>query len=159
MLRLIYRILIRLHPANFREQHGAEMLCIFDESAPQESRRLISDGLLSIIRQWFFNSGWWKLLAGAAVSSCLILGWAYSVTRGLDWSINWAAKRHAELLGLYSEPPDHPLDELEFEREAQETVRILARYRQDAEDRRRAHRRPNASGPNVSSSPNFENRE
>jgi hypothetical protein len=159
MIRLVYRLLVGLHPADFRERHGDEMLCIFDECAPGEARHLLADGLVSLLRQWAFHSRAWKFLAGGAVSTLLILGWALSVTRGLDWSINWAAKRHGELLAMYPAPPDHPLDELEFEREAQEAVRMLAHYRQDAEDRRRAHRRPHTSGPGVPSSPDSENRE
>ena len=122
--RLIYRTLVRLHPTKFREQHGDEMLCIFDESAPEESRHLLADGILSIGRQWVFHSGWWKLLVGATISSALLLGWAWSMNRDFDWSMRWGAQRGLLLMG--SEKPVPHFSQLEFEREADQAVRMLA---------------------------------
>jgi hypothetical protein len=139
--RLIYRFLVALHPRDFRDRHGAEMLCVFDECvrgdecAPGEARTLLADGLVSLARQWTLHSGAWKLLAGGVISTFLILGWAYSVTRGLDYSINWAAERHAKLLAMYPAPPVPALNQVEFQREAAQAVKILAHDR--AEKRHR----------------------
>lgn len=52
LLRIAYRILVRMHPASFRTEFGEEMLWIFDE----ESRRgatltLLLDGIRSVAVQ------------------------------------------------------------------------------------------------------------
>jgi hypothetical protein len=48
--RFAYRLLLRLHPASFQHQFGAEMLWIFDEE-PAASAYLLFDGALSLLRQ------------------------------------------------------------------------------------------------------------
>jgi hypothetical protein len=48
--RFAYRLLLRLHPAGFQQQFGAEMLWIFDEQ-PGASAYLLLDGALSLLRQ------------------------------------------------------------------------------------------------------------
>lgn len=158
--RLIYRILIRLHPSNFREQHGDEMLCIFDESSPAEIRRLLADASLSIARQWVFHSAWWKFAAGAAISSLLVLACGYSTSRSFRWNLLWRAERHADLLPLYG-PPDPSFNEFEFEREAQQAARMLAGYRRSAQNVRdhRAGGGPNAPNRYVPALPDSENRD
>lgn len=67
MIRLLYRVLLCLHPTVFRRQFAGEMLWIFDETAPAAARwALLLDGLLSLARQWLLRSGAWKLLAAGA---------------------------------------------------------------------------------------------
>jgi hypothetical protein len=64
MIRLLYRCFLCLHPPAFRRQFAGEMLWIFDETAPEAARwALLLDGFLSLVRQWLFRSGAWKLLA------------------------------------------------------------------------------------------------
>ena len=53
MIRCLYRALISLHPPAFQEQFGDEMLWIFDETCTDGSVALLSDGFLSLLRQWF----------------------------------------------------------------------------------------------------------
>jgi hypothetical protein len=53
ILRLAYRLLLRLHPDSFQQEFGAEMLWIYDE----EDRRggvayLFLDGATSLLRQY-----------------------------------------------------------------------------------------------------------
>lgn len=159
MSRLIYRILIRLHPSNFRGQHGDEMLCIFDECAPEETHRLIADALRSAVRQWLFHSGWWKLAAGAAVSSLLVLACGYSISQSFNWSLVWGAQSHADLLPLYA-PPDPSFNESEFEGEARRAVRMLAEYRHEDEARRhRANGSAGVSNGNTSPAHNTGDRD
>jgi hypothetical protein len=137
MIRLAYRMLVALHPPNFREQHGEEMLCIFDESARGEARGLIADGLLSLTRQWVWHSGAWKLAAGTAISSILLVCWGYSIPRDLSWSMRWGAERNAKLLAMYPSKQVRPLDRREFAREAAQAVAMLARMRRA--ERKRHH--------------------
>jgi hypothetical protein len=159
MSRFIYRFLVACHPPGFRDNHGDEMLCIFGERSPRETRALLADALFSLLRQWTFHSGAWKFLAGGAVSLLLVLGCGYSIARSFNWSQIWGAKRHADLLAVYGEPPDPAFNEYEFEREAWQAVQMLARDRQSNEDRRDEHRRANGPRPNVPSGPNSEHRE
>lgn len=137
--RMAYRLLIDLHPPGFRDQHGDEMLCIFDECAPAETQRLIADALRSVVRQWLFHSGWWKVLAGAAVSSLLVLACGYSISQSFDWSRIWGAQSRANLLPLYR-PPDPSFSEWEFESEARQAVRMLVQYHRGATRREHANR-------------------
>ena len=66
-MRLLYRILLWLHPPAFRRQFADEMLWIFDETAGAAALwMLLGDALISLARQWLFRSGAWKLLAAGA---------------------------------------------------------------------------------------------
>jgi len=49
--RVAYRLIVRAHPAPFRERFGAEMLWIFDEECSRCAGRLLVDGTLSVFRQ------------------------------------------------------------------------------------------------------------
>lgn len=54
MIRLIYRGLLWLHPAEFEERFGEEMLWIFDLRRPNEiGIALLLDCWISVCRQWF----------------------------------------------------------------------------------------------------------
>lgn len=51
-LRSAYLLLLRIHPASFRDEFGEEMLWIFDEECRQgRAARIFLDGVLSLIRQ------------------------------------------------------------------------------------------------------------
>ena len=50
--RFAYRLLVRLHPAPFQHEFGAEMLWIFDEEYQRgASSYLLFDGVISLLRQ------------------------------------------------------------------------------------------------------------
>jgi hypothetical protein len=50
--RFAYRFLLRLHPASFQDEFGAEMLWIFDEEHEQGGvTHLLLDGAISLLRQ------------------------------------------------------------------------------------------------------------
>src|SRR5258705_255544 len=56
MYRVAYRCMVRLHPRAFREQFGQEMMWIFEEAAETHGAfRLLSDGIVSLARQWVFR--------------------------------------------------------------------------------------------------------
>jgi hypothetical protein len=50
LARLLYRLLLRLHPAGFRQRFGQEMLWIFD-SASHQTAYMLFDGARSVIIQ------------------------------------------------------------------------------------------------------------
>ena len=53
MGRLLYIVLLRLHPRSFRERFGEEMTGIFDEEARNVNpMALLLDGVISLFRQW-----------------------------------------------------------------------------------------------------------
>jgi hypothetical protein len=50
--RFAYRLLLRLHPASFQQEFGAEMLWIFDEEYPRGGAAyMFLDGAVSLLRQ------------------------------------------------------------------------------------------------------------
>jgi hypothetical protein len=50
--RLIYRLVLSLHPSQFRDRFSDEMLWVFDEQIREvNSSTLLTDALLSLIRQ------------------------------------------------------------------------------------------------------------
>jgi Ca2+-binding EF-hand superfamily protein len=53
MLRNLYILILKLHPAPFRQRFGAEMLDIFDSTGRPPS--LLLDGLISLVRQRGFR--------------------------------------------------------------------------------------------------------
>jgi hypothetical protein len=60
MMRSIYRWLLRLHPAYFRERFSDEMLSIYDQSAGRMGAfKLVVDGLVSLVRQCVFRPDFW----------------------------------------------------------------------------------------------------
>jgi hypothetical protein len=67
MTRTLYGCLVRLHPPAFRREFAGEMLWIYDEAAPSGGAApLFLDGFVSLARQWFLRSGYWKILAALA---------------------------------------------------------------------------------------------
>ena len=63
MIRSLYRALLSLHPPEFRDQFGDEMLWIFDETRNTEgSLSLLGDGFASVLRQWVVGYEIWKVM-------------------------------------------------------------------------------------------------
>lgn len=160
MNRLLYRLLLGLHPPHFRERFGDEMLCIFDESASRDMPELFVDGFTSLLRQWLLHSGVWKLGAGAVISSLLLSGWALAFTRSVTWSVYHGIGRRMALVGRQA-PADQvrPVDMELFSREAAQAVAMLARFRrmEKRQHRRTDHspkRSPLPTPPNVNSAVN-----
>ena len=79
MIRVVYRSILWLHPSQFKEQFADEMLWIFDESDGSEHVGLLSDVLVSLLRQWGLRSGIWKFAVGTAAAGLLMLSCAYSL--------------------------------------------------------------------------------
>jgi hypothetical protein len=53
VIRAAYRGLLWLHPADFEERYGEEMLWLFDLQRPHEmSAALLLDCFISLVRQW-----------------------------------------------------------------------------------------------------------
>jgi hypothetical protein len=70
--RLVYRLILRLHPASFREEFGSEMLWIFEqEQHPGAAVPLFLDGVLSLLRQRFTSqndSGQLSIASGVMIT-------------------------------------------------------------------------------------------
>ncbi|HTX16871.1 MAG TPA: hypothetical protein VMD77_16330 [Candidatus Baltobacteraceae bacterium] len=141
MTRFLYRMLIALHPPRFRERFGDEMLCAFDESAPDRAGRLFADAFLSLFRQWFLRSGLWKMASGAVISSLLLCGWGYSMASAVNLSLSRGAWWHDKIIGNppFAEPVA-PVDEAQFERDAAQAVAILAGIRKEEAQKRHSQR-------------------
>jgi hypothetical protein len=78
MRRGLYRCLICMHPAVFRQRYAEEMLWIFDEEIGQGVLPFFVDGVISLFRQRLLRSNIWKMAAGTVVSTVLIFGWWHS---------------------------------------------------------------------------------
>ena len=90
IVRTLYRFLLRLHPAAFRERFAEELLWIYDKSLPQQgSPRLCADGLLSLLRQWFQQVNFAEILiaCGGAFIPPYIASVAlrHAMPRGPQW--------------------------------------------------------------------------
>ena len=86
MIRLLYRLLLWLHPPAFRRQFADEMLWIFEETRGAAAvAMLFSDALISLTRQWLMRSGAWKLVAASVggVAQVTIGGFVFLVVRRL----------------------------------------------------------------------------
>jgi len=74
-MRFLYRCLLQLHPASFRDRFAAEMLWIFDQtSSCGFACALFVDGFISLARQWILRAGAWKVAAGGLSSFVMIIG-------------------------------------------------------------------------------------
>jgi DNA-binding PadR family transcriptional regulator len=59
-MKRMFRFLLWLHPAAFRQRFEEEMLWIFDEAADScGGVSLFSDATVSLVRQWLLRSGLW----------------------------------------------------------------------------------------------------
>jgi predicted dienelactone hydrolase len=107
MLRFAYRWLLRLHPRYFRQRFAEEMLWIFDEAEGNlEAVELVTDGVVSLVRQWTLRRAFWKEPVGGRNcdgvpifcsfdtfkprSSALIQGIALSIV--MFWAACWAVR-------------------------------------------------------------------
>ena len=122
MSRFFYRCLIRLHPREFRERFGDEMLCIFDEAQHAGGAAFLADAAGSLARQWILRSGLWRWAVGAATTALLIVGYAHSEAK--------FEKKLAISEQLIEAKRVRPLNKPEFNREAAEAVAMLARFRE-----------------------------
>ena len=71
----LYRLLVRLHPAEFRERFADEMQWIFEEPAGKWGvTSLVTDAGISLARQRLIRSDLWKwVVAGVAGMVPLLL--------------------------------------------------------------------------------------
>jgi hypothetical protein len=87
----LYRILIRMHPREFRERFGDEMELIFEEAASVCGKtELFFDAAVSLHRQWFLRPVAWKW-AAATLGGMLSLFCGFGGF--LTWAGIWAAVR------------------------------------------------------------------
>ncbi|HKQ86519.1 MAG TPA: hypothetical protein VJS43_07065 [Candidatus Acidoferrales bacterium] len=128
MSRFIYCCLIRLHPREFRERFGDEMLCVFDEAQHAGEATFLADGVGSLARQWVLRSGLWRWAIGAGFTALLI-----------GSIVHWEAKgvKAAEIQFASQQRHPTPLNQAEFNREAADAVAMLARFR--ASDKKKSH--------------------
>ena len=85
MIRSLYRCLLALHPAMFRDRFAEEMLWIFGESHdPRSQTSLLLDAFASLLRQWLLRSEPWKGFVA-------ILGGIISLIAGFGSFIPWGA--------------------------------------------------------------------
>ena len=67
MLRYLYRRVLAAHPPYFRQRFAEEMMAIFDETeSGWGTVRLLSDAMISLMRQWTLRPQFWEEPAGAA---------------------------------------------------------------------------------------------
>src|SRR5947209_3085110 len=72
MLRILYVVLLRLHPQPFQARFGEEMQLTFEEARKTEgAARLVLDAVLSLFRQHFLRSHANDRLPSPAVQSVL----------------------------------------------------------------------------------------
>jgi hypothetical protein len=75
MRRATYRVLLALHPREFRRQFGDEMLWVFDQAARDgEASGFCLDVGRSLLRHWLRQPLPWSI-AGALAGSVLMLVW------------------------------------------------------------------------------------
>lgn len=83
MTRALYRFLLLLHPADFRNRFALELIWIFDEaSSSSGSVGLLADALISLARQWFLRS---PLLKWAIATALATLPLLFSFGSFLPW--------------------------------------------------------------------------
>jgi hypothetical protein len=72
--RALYRTILWLHPPAFRKQYAGEMLWIYDQFALEGSTStLMSDAVVSLLRQWLVRSRLWMVSAALAGAMLTIL--------------------------------------------------------------------------------------
>lgn len=67
-MRHLYRLLIQLHPPEFRQRFGEEIMCDFDEAGGLHPWTMIGDGITSLFRNWAT-----ELRCGGYCWACLVL--------------------------------------------------------------------------------------
>jgi len=102
MKRRLYKFLLWLHPAGFRDRFAEEMLWIFDEAGGQGARPF-TDVLISLLRRWTFDRLVWRIAFGAFLSCLLLAGWwhfqeaalASALRRGNPGALKEIEHRHS----------------------------------------------------------------
>ena len=74
-MRVLYRLLLLLHPRDFNCEYGAELLWIFDEEASRGvgELRLVLDAVVSLARQWVIRRAAWKWAVGMMIATLQVL--------------------------------------------------------------------------------------
>jgi hypothetical protein len=82
MSRLLYRLLLRLHPPSFRDRFSDEMLFVFDELVAERcGLALLADGMRSLGRQWFLGFGLWKAMIAIVLAMLPVIFVLHGVGR------------------------------------------------------------------------------
>jgi len=86
-MRRLYALLIRLHPAEFRDRFGDEMEMIYEEASGSWGKvSLLCDAAVSLARRWLLRGAIWKWAAaslGATVP--LIMSFGSFIPWGAVW--------------------------------------------------------------------------
>lgn len=91
MTRHLYRLLIQMHPTEFRTRFGDEMQLIFEEAGDAVGKaELLFDAAISLFRQWFLRPAAWKWI-GASFGATVPL--IFSFGSFISWGDVWAAIR------------------------------------------------------------------
>jgi len=86
--RALYASLLRLHPPAFRRHFAAEMLWVFDEARVSESAFvLLSDVIVSLVRQWFLRAGLWKVATAMLGAAMQVAPALWMGSRPRSWPI------------------------------------------------------------------------
>ncbi len=85
----IYRALIKLHPTDFRERFGGEMMSIFEASSAARPR-LIADAFLSLARQRFLRADYRTEPVPAAEGTMFLVFPEELTLPGLLWMAGFA---------------------------------------------------------------------
>ncbi len=88
MTRGVYRSLVRCHPPAFRRRFGGEMLSVFDEAGAEHGFALVSDGLLSLARQWLLRTNSWKILIALCGGIVQVFGFGLPFKAHQLWAEN-----------------------------------------------------------------------
>ena len=91
-MRLLYKLLLQLHPSTFRQRFATEMLWVFDRASESgEDHGLLLDGLISLGRQWLLLSEFWTLMTAVLVAggqfmaaAWILSAWHHSARSALE---------------------------------------------------------------------------
>lgn len=90
-MRRLYWLVVRMHPAEFRNRFGDEMEWIFEEAGSAWGKSaLLLDAMISLGRQWFLRPAAWKWI-GASIGATVPL--IFSFGSFIPWGNVWAALR------------------------------------------------------------------
>jgi hypothetical protein len=90
--RHIYRAIVRLHPADFRDEFGREMALDFEDAMRDRAfAPLLGDALLSLARQWKSRAFAAPELAQPATGRPLLAGQYCAVDQGHLTLFDWAS--------------------------------------------------------------------
>ena len=99
-MEFLYRLLLRLHPEEFRERFGPEMMLNLEETRPERSWGLVVDCFISVWLQWFLRMGLWKLGVAA------VFAWLELAVMGTWWRLRFSLPHHLGLAAKNVQEPD-----------------------------------------------------